>query len=46
VALVLALGLAAVLDLKARREEAWLVVRYPGYAAYARRTRRFLPGLY
>lgn len=46
VSLVLALGLAAVLDLKARREEAWLVERYPGYAAYARRTRRFLPGLY
>jgi protein-S-isoprenylcysteine O-methyltransferase Ste14 len=38
--------LAAALDLKARREEAWLNERYPAYAAYARRTRRFIPGLY
>ena len=47
---VLALGLAvlliAVLDLKARREEAWLVEHYPGYRTYARRVKRFVPGLY
>jgi protein-S-isoprenylcysteine O-methyltransferase Ste14 len=38
--------LAVLLDLKARREEAWLSERYPRYAAYVRRTRRFIPGLY
>jgi protein-S-isoprenylcysteine O-methyltransferase Ste14 len=38
--------LAALFDLKARREEEWLVERYPDYAAYRGRTRRFLPALY
>ena len=42
-----ALGLAAVLvgffQLKSMREEAWLEMRYPGYAAYRARTGRFLP---
>jgi protein-S-isoprenylcysteine O-methyltransferase Ste14 len=38
--------LAALFDLKARREEEWLVERYPEYAAYRERTRRFLPALY
>jgi protein-S-isoprenylcysteine O-methyltransferase Ste14 len=33
-------------DLKSRREEAWLVDHYPGYAAYRERTRRLLPWLY
>lgn len=33
-------------DVKARREEAWLVERYPEYAAYRLQTRRFLPGVY
>jgi protein-S-isoprenylcysteine O-methyltransferase Ste14 len=32
--------------LKSGREEAWLRDRYPGYAAYAARTRRLLPFLY
>lgn len=45
-ALLMVVLLAVVLDLKARREEAWLVERYPAYAAYMRRTRRFIPGLY
>lgn len=45
-ALGLALVLAVVLDLKARREEAWLAETYPGYAAYRARTRRLIPGLY
>jgi protein-S-isoprenylcysteine O-methyltransferase Ste14 len=40
-------ALALFLDLKARREEAWLQQRYPEYAAYAQRTRRrFVPFLY
>ena len=45
-ALALALALAVLLDLKARREEIWLRERYPGYAAYAQHTRRFVPGVY
>jgi protein-S-isoprenylcysteine O-methyltransferase Ste14 len=38
--------LAAVLDLKRRREEAWLIDRFPAYAEYRRRTRALLPFLY
>jgi protein-S-isoprenylcysteine O-methyltransferase Ste14 len=39
--------LAFLFDLKARREESWLLERYPGYAAYLERTpHRFVPGLY
>jgi len=45
-ALVVALLLAGWLDLKSRREEAWLVERYPGYGAYRARTSRFIPGTY
>lgn len=45
-ALALSLGLTLLLDLKARREEAWLQERFAAYAAYAARTRRFVPGLY
>ena len=46
------LGLAAlaflcvVLDLKRRREEGWLLQRYPGYAAYRARTKGLIPWLY
>jgi protein-S-isoprenylcysteine O-methyltransferase Ste14 len=45
-ALVVALILATWLDLKSRREEVWLLAHHAGYAAYQRRTRRFVPGLY
>jgi protein-S-isoprenylcysteine O-methyltransferase Ste14 len=45
-ALLVALVLATFLDAKARREEAWLLDRYPPYAAYRLRTKRFLPGIY
>jgi protein-S-isoprenylcysteine O-methyltransferase Ste14 len=39
--------LAVLFDLKARREEAWLLERYPEYAGYRRGTpRRFIPRLY
>jgi protein-S-isoprenylcysteine O-methyltransferase Ste14 len=41
-----ATALAAWLDLKSRREEAWLLGRYPEYEAYRRRTHRFIPGAY
>jgi protein-S-isoprenylcysteine O-methyltransferase Ste14 len=44
--LLLAALLAAFLDLKARREEAWLRDHYPGYAAYMARTRRLIPWLF
>ncbi len=44
---VLTAALVLVFELKARREEAWLVDHYPGYADYLLRTRRrFLPFLY
>ncbi len=36
-------ALAAVLVTKARIEERKLALAHPGYAAYARRTRRFVP---
>ena len=40
-----ALG-ALFLELKTRREEAWLVEQYAGYAAYRRRVRwKFVPGI-
>jgi protein-S-isoprenylcysteine O-methyltransferase Ste14 len=38
--------LAVFFDRKARREEQWLRRRFPEYAAYAQRVRRFIPGLY
>jgi len=38
--------LAVVFDLKSRREEVWLVERYPAYTGYRKRTRRFVPRLY
>ena len=45
-ALAFSAALAVFLDLKARREEAWLRERYPLYVHYARRVRRFVPGVY
>jgi protein-S-isoprenylcysteine O-methyltransferase Ste14 len=41
--LVLAGALAVFFRLKSAREEHWLMERFPGYAAYRQRTRRFLP---
>jgi len=43
VAVALAAGLACFLRLKSAREEAWLLHRFPAYAAYRARTRRFIP---
>ena len=45
-AIALGLGLLAFFDLKSRREEAWLVDRFPGYPAYRGRTRRLIPFVY
>lgn len=46
----LTLGYAAalfvLLDLKSRREEAWLTERFPAYPEYSRRVRRLVPFLY
>ncbi len=45
-ALVAASLLGVFFDVKARREEAWLVAAYPEYAAYRRRVRKLVPLLY
>ncbi len=42
-ALLAALALAPFLDAKARREERWLRQRFPEYAGYEQRVRRFIP---
>jgi protein-S-isoprenylcysteine O-methyltransferase Ste14 len=47
IGLVLTVVLAVFFELKARREEAWLIGRYPEYEAYRRQTpRKLLPWLY
>ena len=33
-------------DIKSRREEAWLMARFPTYAAYRKRVRKLIPYLY
>lgn len=38
--------LFVVLDLKARKEEAWLMERFPDYEAYRQRVSKFIPGIY
>src|SRR5262245_36329968 len=43
---LLTLALFVVLDLKRRREEAWLRERYAAYARYQARTKAFVPFLY
>lgn len=43
---IMAVVLFVFFDLKARREEAWLLAGLPGYAAYRARTRRLIPWLY
>jgi protein-S-isoprenylcysteine O-methyltransferase Ste14 len=43
---VLTLALALVLDLKRRREEVWLLDRFPAYAAYRERTKPLVPFVY
>lgn len=45
-ALVAAVTLAGFFVLKSSREEAWLLERFAGYAAYRTRTRRFIPWVY
>jgi len=45
-ALVAAVLLGCFFDLKARREEAWLLAAYPTYAAYRARVRKLVPFIY
>ena len=45
-ALLAAALLGCFFDLKAQREEAWLLAAYPGYAAYRARVRKLVPFLY
>lgn len=35
-----------VLDVKARKEESWLLERFPEYAEYRQRVSKFIPGIY
>jgi protein-S-isoprenylcysteine O-methyltransferase Ste14 len=44
--LAYAAALFALMDLKSRREEAWLAQRFPEYAAYRRRVRKLIPFVY
>lgn len=43
---VLAVVIAVFFAVKARREERWLLQRFPVYDAYRRRTKRFAPWIY
>lgn len=45
-ALLLTLCLFILFDAKARREEIWLLERFPGYADYRRRVKKLIPFLY
>ena len=45
-ALVLALALWLLFEVKSRREEGQLLVRFAGYAAYRQRVHKFFPWLY
>ena len=45
-ALLVGVLLGCFFDLKARREEAWLVAAYPAYAAYRARVRKLVPFIY
>ena len=44
--LLYAIGLFILFDIKARREEIWLVDRFPAYQDYQRRVKKLLPGVY
>ncbi len=45
-ALALAVVVLAFFDLKSRREERWLMAKFPEYAGYRRRVRKLIPYLY
>ena len=43
---ILAVVLFLFFDRKSRREEAWLLETYPGYAEYRGRVKKLIPGIY
>lgn len=45
-AFTISIVLSLFFDAKARHEEAWLRQQFPGYPAYERRVRRFIPWIY
>lgn len=44
--LIYAIGLFFLFDIKARREEVWLVERFPDYQDYQRRVKKLIPAIY
>ena len=44
--LIYAIGLFFLFDIKARREEVWLVERFPDYRDYQRRVKKLIPTIY
>ena len=44
--LIYAIGLFFLFDIKARREEVWLVERFPDYQDYQRRVKKLIPTIY
>ncbi|OZA13381.1 MAG: hypothetical protein B7Y05_09890 [Polynucleobacter sp. 24-46-87] len=44
--LLYSIGLLILFDIKARREEVWLVERFPAYQDYQTRVKKLLPGIY
>jgi protein-S-isoprenylcysteine O-methyltransferase Ste14 len=44
--LLCAIALAILLNAKTTQEEQWLLEKYPGYASYRQRVKKFIPGLY
>jgi protein-S-isoprenylcysteine O-methyltransferase Ste14 len=44
--LLYALALFLFFDVKSRREEQWLMARYPAYESYRRRVRKLIPFIY
>jgi protein-S-isoprenylcysteine O-methyltransferase Ste14 len=44
--LIYAISLFFLFDIKARREEVWLVERFPDYRDYQRRVKKLIPAIY
>jgi len=44
--LIYAIGLFFLFDIKARREEVWLVERFPDYRDYQRTVKKLIPAIY
>jgi protein-S-isoprenylcysteine O-methyltransferase Ste14 len=46
IALIFSACLAVLLEFKSRREEIWLLEKFPGYAVYRARVKKFIPSIY